>query len=91
MWAHRAASRATRSRLDAIAEGQLDDHLESIAAAVEARRHLLDTIDSSHMLATLCRGDRVRMGLRVSPRSRAGLDGAVVELDERAATVRLDS
>jgi len=81
---------ATRSLLDAIAEGELDDHLESIAAAVEARRHLLDTIDSSHMLSTLCLGDRVRIGPRVNPRYLAGLDATVVELDDRAATVRLD-
>ena len=86
----RADRNATRSLLDAIAEGQLDDHLESIAAAVEARRHLLDMIDSSHMFATLCLGDRVRIGPRVSPRYLAGLDGTVVELDDRAATVHLD-
>jgi hypothetical protein len=81
---------ATRSLLDAIAEGEVDDHLASIAAAVEARRHLLDTIDSRHILATLCLGDRVRIGPRVSPRYLAGLDGTVVELDDRAATVQLD-
>jgi hypothetical protein len=86
----RADRGATRSLLDAIAEGQVDDHLKSIAAAVEARRRLLDTIDSSHMLETLCLGDRVRIGPRVSPRYLAGLDGTVVELDDRAATVRLD-
>jgi hypothetical protein len=79
-----------RSLLDAIAAGELDDHLDPIAAAVAARRHLLDTIDSSHVLAALCLGDRVRIGQRVSPRYLAGLDGTVVEIDERAATVRLD-
>ena len=79
-----------RSLLDAIAEGELDDHLGAIAAAVDARRRLLHTIDSSHMLATLCTGDRVRIGQRVSPRYLAGLDGTIVELEDRAATVRLD-
>jgi hypothetical protein len=81
---------AGRSLLDAIAEGELDDHLGAIAAAVAARRRLLDTIDSSHMLATLCLGDRVRISQRVSPRYLAGLDGTVVEIDNRAATVRHD-
>ena len=81
---------AERSLLDAIAEGELDDHLGAIAAAVDARRQLLHTIDSSHRLATLCVGDRVRIGQRVSPRYLAGLDGTIVELDDRAATVRLD-
>ncbi len=81
---------AERSLLDAIAEGELDDHLCAIAAAVDARRRLLHTIDSSHMLATLCVGDRVRISHRVSPRYLAGLDGTIVEIDDRAATVHLD-
>jgi hypothetical protein len=86
----RPAADAERSLLDAIAEGELDDHLGAVAAAVDARRRLLQTIDSSHMLATLCVGDRVRIGQRVSPRYLAGLDGTIIELDDRTATVRLD-
>ena len=86
----RPAPDAERSLLDAIAEGELDDDLGAIAAAVDARRRLLQAIDSSHMLATLCVGDRVRIGQRVSPRYLAGLDGTIIELDDRAATVRLD-
>jgi hypothetical protein len=86
----RTSPDAGRSLLDAIAEGELDDHLGAIAGAVDARRRLLHTIDSSHMLATLCLGDRVRISQRVSPRYLAGLDGTVVEIDDRAATVRLD-
>jgi hypothetical protein len=42
------------------------------------------------MLATLCLGDRVRIGPRVSPRYLASLDGTIVELDDHAATVQLD-
>jgi hypothetical protein len=86
----RTSSDAERSLLDAIAEGDLDDHLGAIAAAVDARRRLLHTINSSHMLATVCVGDRVRIGQRVSPRYLAGLAGTIVEIDDRAATVRLD-
>jgi hypothetical protein len=86
----RTSPDAECSLLDAIAEGELDDHLGAIAAAVDARRRLLHTIDSSHMLATLCVGDRVRIGQRVSPRYLAGLDGTILEIDDRAATVRLD-
>jgi hypothetical protein len=85
-----ARAPAERSLLDAIAEGELDDHLGAIAAAVDARRRLLHTVDSSHRLAALCVGDRVRIGPRVSPRYLAGHDGTIVELDDRAATVRLD-
>ena len=79
-----------RSLLDAIAGGELDDHLGALAAAIDARRHLLHTIDSSHALATLCVGDRVRINDRISPRYLAGLEGTVAEVDDHAATVRLD-
>jgi hypothetical protein len=81
---------AERSLLDVIAAGELDAHLAAIGAAVDARTRLLHTIDSSHRLATLCVGDRVRIGQRVSPRYLAGHDGTIVELDNRAAAVRLD-
>jgi hypothetical protein len=86
----RTPADAERSLLDAIAEGALDAHLGAIASAVDARKRLLHTIDSSHRLATLCVGDRVRISRRVSPRYLAGLDGTIVEIDDRAATVRLD-
>ena len=85
-----AASGEERSLLDAIAGGQLDDHLGALAAAIEARRQLLHTVDSSHMLATLCVGDRVRINDRVSPRYLADLHATVIEVDDHAAIVRLD-
>jgi hypothetical protein len=89
---HRAASPVAdeRSLLDTIAGGELDDHLGALAAAIDARRQLLHTVDSSHILATLCVGDRVRINQRVSPRYLAGLDATVIEIDDHAATVRLD-
>jgi hypothetical protein len=80
---------AESSLLDVIADGGLDDHLGALAAAIEARRRLLYTVDSSHALARLCVGDRVRITGDVSPRYLAGLDGTVIELDNDA-TVRLD-
>ena len=73
---------AERSLLDAIAAGELDAHLAAIGAAVDARTRLLHTIDSTHRLATLCVGDRVRIGQRVSPRYLAGHDATIVELDD---------
>ena len=33
------------SLLDAIAGGELDEHLGPLAAAIDARRHLLHTVD----------------------------------------------
>jgi hypothetical protein len=79
-----------RSLLDAVAGGELDDHLGALAAAIDARRHLLHTIDSSHVLAALCVGDRVRINRRVSPRYLAGLVATVIEIDDHTATIRLD-
>jgi hypothetical protein len=79
-----------RSLLDAIAAGELDDHLGALAAAVEARRRLLLTVRSATALAALCVGDVVRITERVSPRYLVGLHGTVVGLDEHAATVRLE-
>lgn len=81
---------AERSLLDAIAAGDLDDHLGALAAAVHARRQLLHTVDSATALARLCVGDLVRVNERVSPRYLAGHHGTVVDLDDVAATVRLD-
>jgi hypothetical protein len=86
----RARGEAERSLLDAIAEGELDAHLGAIAAAVDARRRLLQTVESRHKLAALSVGDRVRIGQGVSPRYLTGMPGTIVELDERAATVSLD-
>src|SRR4051794_6480938 len=81
---------AQRALLSAIAGGELDDHLGALAAAIDARRHLLHTVDSSNRLATLRVGDRVRINDRVSPRYLAGLDATVIEIDDHAAMIRLE-
>ncbi len=81
---------ADRSLLDAIAAGDLDAHLDALAAAVRARQELLFTVRSSTALATLCVGDAVRINDRISPRYLAGVHGTVVDLDGFAATVRLE-
>ena len=78
------------SLLDAIAAGELDEHLGALAAAVEARRQLLLTVRSATVLATLCLGDVVRITEKVSPRYLIGLHGTVIGLDDHWATVRLD-
>jgi hypothetical protein len=92
---HEPPRRAKRSEdqralLSAIAGGELDDHLGALAAAIDARRHLLHTVDSSNRLATLRVGDRVRVNDRVSPRYLAGLDATVIEIDDHAAMIRLE-
>jgi hypothetical protein len=83
------ATAPDRSLLEAIADGELDDHLSALADAIEAREQLLHTVRSASVLANLCVGDRVRIRSHVSPRYLAGLLGTVVAIDHRAATVRL--
>lgn len=75
--------------LDAIADGRLDDHLTAVADAVHARQHLLHTVRSATALATLCPGDRVRINEAVTPRYLVGMQGTVIDVDDRAATIRL--
>ena len=83
-------STAERSLLDAIAAGELDEHLGALAAAVEARRSLLHTVRSVKALAKLCVGDPVRIGDQVSPRYLSGMHGTIVRLDAETATVWLE-
>jgi hypothetical protein len=80
---------AERLLLDAIADGELDDHLVAIADAVWARRELLHTVRSANAIAELCVGDCVRINHRVRPRYLFGEPGVVIGLDDHAVTVRL--
>jgi hypothetical protein len=82
-------SESQRSLLDAIADGELDDHLTAVADAIHVRQRLLHTVRSATALATLCVGDSVRINHAVSPRYLIGLEGTVIDIDEQAATIRL--
>ena len=81
---------AERSLLEAIAAGDLDDHLDALAAAIGARRELLHTVRSATRLMSLCEGDLVRINQRISPRDLAGLHGTVIGVDHASATIRLE-
>jgi hypothetical protein len=81
---------AEPSLLDTIASGGLDEHLGALAAAVEARRQLVHTVQSAGALAGLCVGDLVRINERISPRYLAGFHGTVIDLHGGVATIRLD-
>ena len=85
----RSTSSPARSLLDAIADGDLDEHLIALSDAIHARQQLLHTVRSASALATLCVGDRVRINDRISPRYLSGLHGTVVGIDDHAATIRL--
>ncbi len=75
--------------LDAIAAGDLDQHLVAIADAVHARRQLLHTIRSAQAIAELCVGDTVIFTNRIRPRYLERELAQVTEIDERLVTVRL--
>jgi len=78
-----------RLLLDAIADGELDDHLTALADAIHARRELLETVNSAKALAMLCLGDRVRFNNTTRPQYLRGVEGVVIELDQHTATVRV--
>lgn len=77
------------SLLDAVVDGELDDHLTALAEAIDARRRLLHTVRSATALATLRVGDLVRINHAISPRYLVGLLATIVEIDDHAATLEL--
>jgi hypothetical protein len=76
-----------RLLLDQIAAGELDPHLTAIADAIHARHELLETVNSAKALAMLNVGDRVRFNHHTRPQYLRGIEGVVIELDQRTATV----
>ena len=76
-----------RLLLDQIAAGELDPHLTAIVDAIHARQELLETVNSAKALAMLNVGDRVRFNHRTRPQYLRGVEGVVIELDQRTATV----
>jgi hypothetical protein len=85
----RALRGPERQLLDAIAAGDLDDHLVAIADAVHARRELLHTVRSATAIAHLCVGDTVMLNSNVRPRYLAHELAVITELDEHWVTLRL--
>jgi hypothetical protein len=81
---------AERWLLQSIASGELDVHLPALARAIDARRHLLHTMDSIDALAELVVGDRVRINQYARPRYLQGLRATIIEVDAVSATVSLD-
>ena len=85
----RCSSAPERLLLDAIAAGELDEHLVALADAVHARRALLHTVRAAHAIAELCIGDPVRINRNVRPSYLYGEHGVIVDLDDHGVTVRL--
>jgi hypothetical protein len=76
-----------RLLLEAIADGQLDQHLTALADAIHARHHLLHTVHSATALANLCVGDQVRINHTIKPRYLHGVHGKIIEIDDQYATI----
>ncbi len=92
LWAEvsdRSPSAPERLLLDAIAAGELDEHLVALADAVRARRALLHTVRSANAIAELCIGDSVRINRNARHGYLHGEGGVIVDLDDHAVTVRL--
>ena len=85
----RALKLPERQLLDAIAAGELDNHLVSIADAVHARRELLHTVRSATAIAQLRVGDTVMFNGNVRPRYLEHELAVITALDERWVTLRL--
>ena len=84
-----SSSAPERLLLDAIAAGELDEHLVALADAVHARRALLHTVRSATAIAELCVGDPVRINRNVRPGYLYGEHGVIIDLDDHTVTVRL--
>jgi hypothetical protein len=84
-----SSSAPERLLLDAIAAGELDEHLVALADAIHARRALLHTVRSANAIAELCIGDPVRINRNVRPGYLHGEHGVIVDLHDHAVTVRL--
>jgi hypothetical protein len=76
--------------LQSIASGELDVHLPAIARAIDARQHLLHTMDSIDALAQLVVDDRVRINQHARPRYLQGLHATMIDVDTVTATVSLE-
>jgi hypothetical protein len=84
-----SAAGADGSLLAAVAAGNLDPHLPALARAIDARLHLLHTIESIDALAGLVVGDQVRINHHARPRYLEGLHATIVDLDDQVATISL--
>jgi hypothetical protein len=76
--------------LQSIAAGELDMHLPALTRAIDARQHLLHTMNSIDALAELVVGDRVRINHYARPRYLQGLRATIIDVDAMTATVTLE-
>ncbi len=76
--------------IDAVADGELDSHIEALAEAVSRRIELLRAAREAILMATLRRGDRVRINHSARPQYLHGEPGTVIDWAGDKVVVRLD-
>ncbi len=76
-----------RLLLQAITDGELDNHLTALADAIHARHHLLHTVATATALSSLCVGDQVQINTTIKPRYLHGVRGKVIDIDDEYATI----
>ncbi len=76
-----------RLLLQAIADGELDDHLTALADAIHARHHLIHTVATHTALSRLCVGETVQINATIKPRYLHGVRGKIIDIDDEYATV----
>ena len=76
--------------IDAVANGELDSHIDALAEAVSRRIELLRAAREAILMATLRRGDRVRINHSARPQYLHGEPGTVIDWVGDKVVVRLD-
>lgn len=76
--------------IDAVANGECDRHMGSLAEAVSRRVALLRAAREAILMATLRKGDRVRINRSARPQYVHGQPGTVIDWAGDKVVVRLD-
>lgn len=76
--------------IDAISNGELDLHIEALAEVVSRRVELLRAARDAVLMATLRKGDRVRINHSARPLYLHGEPATVIGLADDTVVVRLD-
>jgi hypothetical protein len=76
--------------IDAVADGEFDRHIDALAEAVSRRVVLLRAAREAILMATLRKGDRVRINHSARPQYLHGQPGTVIDWAGDNVVVRLD-
>lgn len=82
--------RDIESFIDAVANGEFDRHIDALAEAVSRRVVLLQAAREAILMATLRKGDRVRINHSARPQYLHGEPGTVIDWAGDNVVVRLD-